>query len=42
MIRRGRLISATKSNGIIHTMRLWDEVVAEVAAGTTGLTLDKG
>jgi hypothetical protein len=41
MIRRGRLISATKSNGIIHTMRLWDEVVADVAAGTTGLTLEK-
>ena len=26
--RRGRLVSATKSNGIIHTMPFWDEVVA--------------
>jgi tartrate dehydrogenase/decarboxylase/D-malate dehydrogenase len=31
--RSGRLVSATKSNGIIHTMPFWDEVVAEVAAG---------
>jgi len=31
--RRGRLTSATKSNGIIHTMPFWDEVVAAVAAG---------
>ena len=30
--RRGRVHSATKSNGIIHTMTLWDEVVADVAA----------
>jgi len=29
--RRGRLTSATKSNGIVHTMPFWDEVVAEVA-----------
>ena len=29
--RRGLLTSATKSNGIIHTMPFWDEVVAEVA-----------
>ena len=28
--RRGLLTSATKSNGIIHTMPFWDEVVAEV------------
>jgi tartrate dehydrogenase/decarboxylase/D-malate dehydrogenase len=41
MRRRGRLISATKSNGIIHTMPFWDEVVAEVAAGTPTLTLEK-
>ncbi|MGE5719354.1 MAG: tartrate dehydrogenase, partial [Nocardioidaceae bacterium] len=27
--RRGRLTSATKSNGIVHTMPFWDEVVAE-------------
>jgi len=30
--RRGRLTSATKSNGIVHTLPFWDEVVAEVAA----------
>ena len=30
--RSGRLTSATKSNGIIHTMPFWDEVVASVAA----------
>jgi tartrate dehydrogenase/decarboxylase / D-malate dehydrogenase len=29
--RRGRLTSATKSNGIIHTMPFWDEIVEEVA-----------
>ncbi|WP_116115758.1 tartrate dehydrogenase [Austwickia chelonae] len=28
--RRGRLTSATKSNGIIHTMPFWDEVVADL------------
>jgi tartrate dehydrogenase/decarboxylase/D-malate dehydrogenase len=31
--RDGRLVSATKSNGIMHTMPFWDEVTAEVAAG---------
>jgi tartrate dehydrogenase/decarboxylase/D-malate dehydrogenase len=41
MTRRGHLISATKSNGIIHTMPLWDEVVAHIAAETPGLTLEK-
>jgi tartrate dehydrogenase/decarboxylase/D-malate dehydrogenase len=30
--RKGRLVSATKSNGIIHTMPFWDEVVDDVAA----------
>jgi len=30
--RSGRLTSATKSNGIIHSMTFWDEVVDEVAA----------
>jgi tartrate dehydrogenase/decarboxylase / D-malate dehydrogenase len=29
--RSGRLTSATKSNGIVHTMPFWDEVVREVA-----------
>lgn len=30
--RTGRLTSATKSNGIIHTLVFWDEIVAERAA----------
>jgi len=30
--RSGRLASATKSNGIVHTLPFWDEVVEEVAA----------
>ncbi len=30
--RGGHLTSATKSNGIVHTMPFWDEVVAERAA----------
>lgn len=37
--RSGVLISATKSNGIIHTMPFWDEVVAEVA-GDVGMAVD--
>jgi tartrate dehydrogenase/decarboxylase/D-malate dehydrogenase len=35
--RGGRLISATKSNGIMHTMPFWDEVTAEVAAAHPGV-----
>jgi tartrate dehydrogenase/decarboxylase / D-malate dehydrogenase len=31
--RTGYVTSATKSNGIVHTMPFWDEVVADVAAG---------
>ena len=30
--RSGRVTSVTKSNGIIHTMTFWDEVVGEIAA----------
>ncbi|MFD9794134.1 tartrate dehydrogenase [Streptomyces sp. NPDC059070] len=30
--RAGRLTSATKSNGIVHTMPFWDQLVAERAA----------
>jgi tartrate dehydrogenase/decarboxylase/D-malate dehydrogenase len=37
--RRGKLTSATKSNGIIHTMPFWDEVVAETAAQYPDVTL---
>ena len=39
--RRGLLTSATKSNGIIHTMPFWDEVVAEVVERAGDVTLDK-
>ena len=39
--RRGHLTSATKSNGIIHTLPFWDEVVAEVAADYPSLIVDK-
>jgi tartrate dehydrogenase/decarboxylase/D-malate dehydrogenase len=35
--RRKRVTSATKSNGIIHTMTFWDEIVDEVAAKHTDL-----
>jgi tartrate dehydrogenase/decarboxylase/D-malate dehydrogenase len=35
--RGGRLVSATKSNGIMHTMPFWDEVTAEVAAAHPGV-----
>lgn len=35
--RRGRLTSATKSNGIIHTMPFWDEVVNAVASDYPGI-----
>ena len=38
--RSGRLISATKSNGIIHTMPFWDEVVRDTVAGTDGIQLE--
>ncbi|WP_215450217.1 tartrate dehydrogenase [Streptomyces sp. ATCC 21386] len=39
--RRGRLTSATKSNGIIHTMPFWDELIAERAAEHPGVTWDQ-
>ena len=39
--RRGRVASATKSNGIVHTMPFWDEVVAEVAADYPDVELTK-
>ncbi len=38
--RRGRLASATKSNGIVHTMPFWDEIVTEVVADYPGVTLE--
>lgn len=39
--RRGYLTSATKSNGIVHTLPFWDEIVAERAAGYPGVRWDQ-
>ncbi|WP_324643330.1 tartrate dehydrogenase [Pseudarthrobacter sp. LT1] len=39
--RGGILVSATKSNGIIHTMPFWDEVVARTVEQFPGVTVDK-
>lgn len=39
--RRNKVTSATKSNGIIHTMPFWDEMVEEVAADYPQVMLDK-
>ncbi|SKA79453.1 tartrate dehydrogenase/decarboxylase / D-malate dehydrogenase [Agreia bicolorata] len=38
--RRKLLTSATKSNGILHTMPFWDEVVAQTAAGYPSVVLE--
>jgi len=38
--RRGYVTSATKSNGIVHTLPFWDEVVAERAARHPGVRWD--
>ena len=38
--RRGRLTSATKSNGIVHAMPFWDEVVRELAADYPDVTVE--
>lgn len=40
--RRGRLTSATKSNGIIHTMPFWDEVIADTAVEFPDVAVSKG
>lgn len=37
--RRNSVTSATKSNGIVHTMPFWDEIVAETAAGYPAVEL---
>ena len=39
--RGGKLISATKSNGIIHTMPFWDQVVAETVEQFPGVVVEK-
>lgn len=36
--RRCRLVAATKSNGIVHTMPFWDQVVDECAAAHPDVT----
>jgi tartrate dehydrogenase/decarboxylase/D-malate dehydrogenase len=38
--RRSHVTSATKSNGIIHTMPFWDEIVAETLAEYPGVVLE--
>lgn len=38
--RKGRLTSATKSNGIVHTMPFWDEIVTERVNSSGAVTLD--
>jgi tartrate dehydrogenase/decarboxylase/D-malate dehydrogenase len=38
--RSGRLVSATKSNGIIHSMPFWDEIVQETVAGVPEVQLE--
>jgi tartrate dehydrogenase/decarboxylase/D-malate dehydrogenase len=35
--RSGRLVSATKSNGIIHTMPFWDEIFDELSRNYPGV-----
>ncbi|GAB2779465.1 tartrate dehydrogenase [Amycolatopsis magusensis] len=35
--RSGRVCSATKSNGLIHSMPYWDEIFAEIAAEYPGV-----
>ncbi|MCB5910026.1 tartrate dehydrogenase [Streptomyces pinistramenti] len=39
--RGGRLTSATKSNGIVHTLPFWDELVAERGADHPQVTWDQ-
>ncbi len=39
--RRRSVCSATKSNGIVHTMPLWDEVVAGVAGEFPGVAFEQ-
>jgi tartrate dehydrogenase/decarboxylase/D-malate dehydrogenase len=38
--RRGYVTSATKSNGIVHTLPFWDEVVADRAANYPDVRFD--
>jgi tartrate dehydrogenase/decarboxylase/D-malate dehydrogenase len=38
--RRRSVVSATKSNGLVHSMPFWDEVVAQVVASEPTVTLE--
>lgn len=38
--RSGGLVSATKSNGILHSMPFWDEVVSQTVARHPGVVLE--
>jgi tartrate dehydrogenase/decarboxylase/D-malate dehydrogenase len=40
MKRRGLITSATKSNGIVHTMPFWDEVVTDVLEGYEDIQME--
>lgn len=39
--RKGHVTSATKSNGIIHTMPFWDERFSQIAQGFPGVRTDQ-
>jgi tartrate dehydrogenase/decarboxylase/D-malate dehydrogenase len=40
LTRSSSIISATKSNGLVHSMPFWDQVVEEVVARTPGVRLE--
>lgn len=39
-LRSKKIVSATKSNGIIHSMPFWDEIVSETVASFEGIELE--
>lgn len=39
--RKGQVLSATKSNGIVHTMPFWDEVFKETAAAYPNIAVSQ-
>lgn len=39
--RHGRLVSATKSNGIVHTMPFWDQIFHELAESYDGVEVSQ-
>lgn len=38
--RQGRVVAATKSNGLVHSMPYWDDVVRDVVAQHDGIELE--